>query len=159
MIEFLIESKEDTTVLTCGGCAIEIYEELLKDGCVFVQNEDIILDEIRNSDIVEVTKLHMEELNKDIYLILEMKDERYLNNRVVLVDSCVEEFVDIERIPSSSSIVSVEDDEPCDECITVEEIINNGDIVLLSEALRDAYQRGRESAIAEIIDAAYSIYE
>ena len=79
-----------------------------------------------------------------------------------MVDSCVDEYIDKERIPSSSTLIAaIEDDEECcDECMVVEEIINDENIETLEEVIREAYRRGRESALVELIDeVAFMLYE
>ena len=93
-----------------------------------------------------------------------MEDEILLNNRVVAIDSCVDEHIDKERIPSSSTLITAieieEDEECCDECMVVEEIINDENIETLEEVIREAYRRGRESALVELIDeVAFMLYE
>lgn len=165
MINFLMESEKDITLLTCKECAFEIYKTLSKYECGFVQSEKRIIEEIADSNkVVGITKIVTNDWDPNIYLVFEMEDEALLNNRIIMVDSCVDEYIDKERIPSSSTVVlaKYEDNDEeclCDECITVEEIINNGDVTLLDDALRDAYQRGRESAIAEIMDEICCVFE
>ena len=45
MIDFLIDSERDVTLLTCKECALHIYEELVEIGCSFAQSEMRILQE------------------------------------------------------------------------------------------------------------------
>ena len=159
MINFLMESEKDITLLTCKECAFEIYKTLSKYECGFVQSEKRIIEEIG------ITKIVTNDWDPNIYLVFEMEDEILLNNRVVVIDSCVDEYIDKERIPSSSTLIAAieieeEDEECCDECMVVEEIINDESIETLEEVIREAYRRGRESALVELIDeVAFMLYE
>lgn len=163
MINFLMESEKDITLLTCKECAFEIYKTLSKYECGFVQSEKRIIEEIADSNkVVGITKIVTNDWDPNIYLVFEMEDEALLNNRIIMVDSCVDEYIDKERIPSSSTLIAaIEDDEECcDECMVVEEIINDESIETLEEAIREAYRRGRESALVEIMDEiAFMLYE
>lgn len=165
MINFLMESKKDVTLLTCKECAFEIYKTLSKYECGFVQSEKRIIEEIADSNkVVGITKIVTNDWDSNIYLVFEMEDEILLNNRVVAIDSCVDEYIDKERIPSSSTLITAieieEDEECCDECMVVEEIINDENIETLEEVIREAYRRGRESALVELIDeVAFMLYE
>lgn len=165
MINFLMESEKDITLLTCKECAFEIYKTLSKYECGFVQSEKRIIEEIADSNkVVGITKIVTNDWDPNIYLVFEMEDEILLNNRVVVIDSCVDEYIDKERIPSSSTLIAAieieEDEECCDECMVVEEIINDESIETLEEVIREAYRRGRESALVELIDeVAFMLYE
>ena len=165
MINFLMESEKDITLLTCKECAFEIYKTLSKYECGFVQSEKRIIEEIADSNkVVGITKIVTNDWDSNIYLFFEMEDEILLNNRVVAIDSCVDEYIDKERIPSSSTLITAieieEDEECCDECMVVEEIINDENIETLEEVIREAYRRGRESALVELIDeVAFMLYE
>lgn len=165
MINFLMESEKDITLLTCKECAFEIYKTLSKYECGFVQSEKRIIEEIADSNkVVGITKIVTNDWDPNIYLVFEMEDEILLNNRVVAIDSCVDEYIDKERIPSSSTLITAieieEDEECCDECMVVEEIINDENIETLEEVIREAYRRGRESALVELIDeVAFMLYE
>lgn len=163
MINFLMESEKDVTLLTCKECAFEIYKTLSKYECGFVQSEKRIIEEIADSNkVVGITKIVTNDWDPNIYLVFEMEDEALLNNRIIMVDSCVDEYIDKERVPSSSTLIAaIEDDEECcDECMVVEEIINDESIETLEEAIREAYRRGRESALVEIMDEiAFMLYE
>lgn len=165
MINFLMESEKDITLLTCKECAFEIYKTLSKYECGFVQSEKRIIEEIADSNkVVGITKIVTNDWDSNIYLVFEMEDEILLNNRVVAIDSCVDEYIDKERIPSSSTLITAieieEDEECCDECMVVEEIINDENIETLEEVIREAYRRGRESALVELIDeVAFMLYE
>lgn len=163
MINFLMESEKDITLLTCKECAFEIYKTLSKYECGFVQSEKRIIEEIADSNkVVGITKIVTNDWDPNIYLVFEMEDEALLNNRIIMVDSCVDEYIDKERIPSSSTLIAaIEDDEKCcDECMVVEEIINDENIETLEEVIREAYRRGRESALVELIDEiAFMLYE
>lgn len=163
MINFLMESEKDITLLTCKECAFEIYKTLSKYECGFVQSEKRIIEEIADSNkVVGITKIVTNDWDPNIYLVFEMEDEALLNNRIIMVDSCVDEYIDKERIPSSSTLIAaIEDDEEyCDECMVVEEIINDESIETLEEVIREAYRRGRESALVELIDeVAFMLYE
>ena len=163
MINFLMESEKDITLLTCKECAFEIYKTLSKYECGFVQSEKRIIEEIADSNkVVGITKIVTNDWDPNIYLVFEMEDEALLNNRIIMVDSCVDEYIDKERVPSSSTLIAaIEDDEECcDECMVVEEIINDESIETLEEAIREAYRRGRESALVEIMDEiAFMLYE
>lgn len=165
MINFLMESEKDITLLTCKECAFEIYKTLSKYECGFVQSEKRIIEEIADSNkVVGITKIVTNDWDSNIYLVFEMEDEILLNNRVVAIDSCVDEHIDKERIPSSSTLITAieieEDEECCDECMVVEEIINDENIETLEEVIREAYRRGRESALVELIDeVAFMLYE
>ena len=48
MVDFLLESDRDMTVLTCRECALDIYEELIEEGCMFIQDRSRIIREIEN---------------------------------------------------------------------------------------------------------------
>ena len=163
MINFLMESEKDITLLTCKECAFEIYKTLSKYECGFVQSEKRIIEEIADSNkVVGITKIVTNYWDPNIYLVFEMEDEALLNNRIIMVDSCVDEYIDKERIPSSSTLIAaIEDDEECcDECMVVGEIINDESIETLEEVIREAYRRGRESALVELIDEiAFMLYE
>lgn len=163
MINFLMESEKDITLLTCKECAFEIYKTLSKYECGFVQSEKRIIEEIADSNkVVGITKIVTNDWDPNIYLVFEMEDEALLNNRIIMVDSCVDEYIDKERIPSSSTLIAaIEDDEEyCDECMVVEEIINDESIETLEEVIREAYRRGRESALVELIDEVdFMLYE
>ena len=166
MINFLMESEKDITLLTCKECAFEIYKTLSKYECGFVQSEKRIIEEIADSNkVVGITKIVTNDWDPNIYLVFEMEDEILLNNRVVVIDSCVDEYIDKERIPSSSTLIAAieieeEDEECCAECMVVEEIINDESIETLEEVIREAYRRGRESALVELIDeVAFMLYE
>ena len=163
MINFLMESEKDVTLLTCKECAFETYKTLSKYECGFVQSEKRIIEEIADSNkVVGITKIVTNDWDPNIYLVFEMEDEALLNNRIIMVDSCVDEYIDKERIPSSSTLIAaIEDDEECcDECMVVEEIINDESIETLEEVIREAYRRGRESALVELIDeVALMLYE
>ena len=166
MINFLMESEKDITLLTCKECAFEIYKTLSKYECGFVQSEKRIIEEIADSNkVVGITKIVTNDWDPSIYLVFEMEDEILLNNRVVVIDSCVDEYIDKERIPSSSTLIAAieieeEDEECCDECMVVEEIINDESIETLEEVIKEAYRRGRESALVELIDeVAFMLYE
>lgn len=160
-----MESEKDITLLTCKECAFEIYKTLSKYECGFVQSEKRIIEEIADSNkVVGITKIVTNDWDSNIYLVFEMEDEILLNNRVVAIDSCVDEYIDKERIPSSSTLITAieieEDEECCDECMVVEEIINDENIETLEEVIREAYRRGRESALVELIDeVAFMLYE
>ena len=97
----------------------------------------------------------------------------------VIIDSCVEELIDLAEIPEESEIVIVQEEEEedalldfiarmlgdsdedeydeyeeceyhiCDECLAIDEILDNEDLTF-EQALREAYRCGREAALIEI---------
>ena len=61
---------------------------------------------------------------------------------------------------SDLAAIEIEEEECCDECMVVEEIINDESIETLEEVIMEAYRRGRESALVELIDeVAFMLYE
>ena len=190
MLDFLINSNVDITLLTCESCAIDIYEELVNKGFEFFQSEKRILEEIENSNgVVEITKLVSNFINEeDVFFVFGMEDEKELMDRIVVIDSCVEDCVDEDMIPRNSMIImgenheedeyeeeddyitdlhgfinslvygdevpeedEYEEDCECDECLTVNEILDNIDLSV-EDALREAYRAGKVAALVELAE-------
>ena len=175
MLDFLINSEVDVTLLTCKACAVDIYEDLIAMDCRFIQSEQAVLKEIeRCNDVVEITKLVAESNEKDAFFVLGMEDEKDLTDRVVVIDSCVYDYVDEYSIPENSEVIIAEYDEAdldivsdmsdfiklftdnndcceCDECLAVGEIIENEELSF-EEALREAYRAGKIAALTEIAE-------
>ena len=175
MIDLLIHSDRDITLLTCEECAIDVYVELVNRGCRFLQNEKRIVEQIaKSNDVVEITKLVAESNNNDVFFVFGMENESSLIDRDVFIDRCVEEFIDKDSIPESSEVFMMDGDCSdcipsvsdfvnlfldketeekclCDECLSVEEIMMN-DELSSEEALREAYRCGRQAALYEIAE-------
>ena len=114
MIDLLIHSDRDITLLTCEECAIDVYVELVNRGCRFLQSEKRIVEEIAKSNgVVEITKLVAESNKNDVFFVLGMENESSLIDRDVFIDCCVEEFIDEDSIPESSEVFMVDCD--CDD--------------------------------------------
>jgi len=78
MINFLMESEKDITLLTCKECAFEIYKTLSKYECGFVQSEKRIIEEIADSNkVVGITKIVTNDWDPNIYLVLKWKMKYY----------------------------------------------------------------------------------
>lgn len=180
MINYLINSEEDITLLTCKKCAFGVYEALLDQGCKFMQDKERIIREIRKADkIIEITKLIAESKEEDVFFLFSFEAEEYLRDRTVIIDTCVEDFVDEESIPAHhikhlpdhitheeiaefvADLMSIEDEDEfedecdcedmCDECCVVAELLES-DPLDFEEALRLSYRAGKIAAIVDVIE-------
>lgn len=181
MVDILMNMEEDVTLLTCKECAIELYEELVKRGCQFLQDKIRVYKEIdRAGDVIEITKLISECKEDDAFFVFGMIDEKNLFDRTVIIDSCVEELIDLAEIPEESEIVIVQEEEEeedtlldfiarmlgdsdedeydeyeeCEYHICDEclaiDEILDNEDLTFEQALREAYRCGREAALIEI---------
>lgn len=189
MIEILLDLEQDTTILTCNKCALEMVEELRRKDCKFMQSLENIYNEIELSGIVEITKLKTVS-GRDIFFVFGFEKEENLRDRVVLVDQCVNEMIALDCIPEESTCIifcdfddreieedvtpysdsfmthiesvfgeflEEDDDELCDECLAVREIMEDESLVSVEDCIREAFRMGRTFALYDIQEIAENL--
>lgn len=111
MLSFIMKSEKDVSLLTCGACAFDVYRDLVESGCKFLQSKEMIAKELdSDNEVFEITKLVAEGKKEDVYFLFALEDEKFLRDRIVVIDTCVEEDVCEDRIPLSSEVIHEEDD-------------------------------------------------
>ena len=140
MIDFLINSNEDITLLVCRECASEMVVELYERDSKFIQDKKAVIKEFnKDSEIFEITKLVAEASEEDVYFIFASSNEEKLPvDREVIIDDC---FLEDDE----------EDfEEDINELMVVEALMMD-DELSLEEAIRLAYRLGKEDAICELL--------
>ena len=140
MIDFLINSNEDITLLVCRECACEIVKKLYEKDFKFIQDKKTVIEELnKDSEIFEITKLVAEATKEDIYFVFASSEEGNLPlYREVITDNCFFEE-DEENF-----------EEDINELMVVEALMMENELSL-EDTIRLAYRLGKEDAICELL--------